>query len=249
MKGLVYKEFYLGKKNLLTFVIVTIMFAVLGVLVCLSMNFGNLHKLADGEGMRSYYAKIFFYVPYLILLLSTETCINSVFRDYSISWMDYSYTLPLSGKKTIGAKYIFLGGISLAALVFGIIYSALISDLSGVDYSFKVLKIQFIIFVVAFLANAMMLALAYLVRTKNRMVTIEVIFFAILYLAFGAIAVWGEEKYGLDESGNSIFGNIIKEKLQNIGDIIGPVIPVIVIGWMIVWFFAATRIYLRREKA
>lgn len=249
MKGLIYKEFYLGKKNFLTFGIVTIMFAVLGVLVCLSMDFGNLHNLADGDGMRSYYAQIFFYAPYIILLLSTEACINSVFRDYSISWMDYSYTLPLSGKKTIGAKYISCGVISLIALLFGILYSTLIAALSGVAYSFKVLKIQLIMFVVACVVNAMMLAFAYLVRTKKRMTTMEVIFFAVIYFGFGAVTVWGEEKYGLDDNGNMIFYGMIKDKLSDIGELLAPFVPVIVIAWMIVWFFAAARIYLRREKA
>lgn len=249
MKGLIYKEFYLGKKNLLIFGMVAIMFAILGILVTFSMDFGNLHKLADGEGMRSYYAQIFFYVPYLILLLSTESCINSIFRDYSISWMDYSYSLPVSGKKTIGAKYISCGIISLSAFLIDILYSVLIATLSGVAYSFEILKIQLIIFVVACMVNAMLLALAYLVRDKKRMTTIEVIFFSVVYFWGGVVAVWGEKKYGLDENGNMIFLDILKEKLSDMGELLAPFVPVVVLVWMIVWFLAASGIYLRREKA
>ncbi len=248
MKGLIYKEFYLGKRNLIAFGIVTIMFAVLGIFVCFSMEFGNLHKLADGEGMRNYYAQIFFYVPYLILLLSTESCINSIFRDYSINWMDYSYTLPISGKKTIGAKYISCGIISFSALIIAVLYSAIIAALSGVAYSFKILKIQLVIFVVACVVNAMLIALAYLVRNKKCMTVIEVIFFAVIYFGFGVLAVWGEKKYGLDENGNMIFFEMLKEKFSDIGELLAPFIPVIVLIWVFLWFLAATGICLRREK-
>ena len=54
MKGLLYKEFILGRKNYLAFLALAFVCALLGVLVCLSMICGNLQSVPteDPEGVK-----------------------------------------------------------------------------------------------------------------------------------------------------------------------------------------------------
>ncbi len=46
MKGLLYKEFCIGRKTYFSFLALTLVFVLLGILVCLSMLCGNLQEFA-----------------------------------------------------------------------------------------------------------------------------------------------------------------------------------------------------------
>ena len=70
MKGLLYKEFFLGRKNYLAFLALFFVFALMGALVCLSMICGNLQSIPaeDPESVKTF-AMIFTYAPYAFLLI------------------------------------------------------------------------------------------------------------------------------------------------------------------------------------
>ncbi|MBO5266614.1 MAG: hypothetical protein J6B08_04875, partial [Ruminiclostridium sp.] len=47
MKGLIFRELYLGRKNMLVVAAVSFVFGIIGILIRLSMNIGNLALLSE----------------------------------------------------------------------------------------------------------------------------------------------------------------------------------------------------------
>ena len=71
MKGLIYKEWCLGKKTFTLFLILSMVFTVLGILVFLSTMFGNLKTWPETEpGSIKVFATIFSYIPYILMLFT-----------------------------------------------------------------------------------------------------------------------------------------------------------------------------------
>lgn len=129
MKGLIYKEFLLGKKNYLGFLAFGIGVAILGVLVGLGTRFGNLQDYTVED--KAYFYNVFVYFTYVVLLLvAFEICI-SVDRDKRSGWKKIEFIMPVSAVKRVGAWYLtgcmllagcFLVGLmntGLMALMFG----------------------------------------------------------------------------------------------------------------------------------
>jgi hypothetical protein len=52
VKGLLYKEWCLGKKFFWRFLLLAVLFSVLGILISLSLQFGNLKGESDAVGAR-----------------------------------------------------------------------------------------------------------------------------------------------------------------------------------------------------
>lgn len=213
MKGLLYKELCLGKKNFLVFLILSLMFFVLGILVMFSMKIGNLkHLPIEDPSSVTLLVTVFSYLPAILFMFSASTCQQSICGDYSSGWMRYSYTLPVNPYKYIGVRYVLAGVIMFLGLVYFLLSSGVMCVLAERKWKyamFETFALILLVFITIFLIS---LPLALKVKKMQTLTNIGVVTCVLMYFAFGVVFFFMTEKYGDDI--NEIFldmGKIIKE--------------------------------------
>lgn len=242
MKGLFYKEWCLGRKTFFSFLALSFVFCILGVLVFLSMICGNLQAMPkeDPESVKLF-RTIFFYVPYILLLFGVEGCHQSIYRDYESGWMTYSYTLPVTAYKAVGARYLMGGSILGIGFLYGLLNAVIISKLSKIAFSFEIVKNLILILIIAIIIFSLFLPLAMKLKKSRTVATIESVLMVGIYLSFGFLMIQYEKKYG-----DAVF-SILSEVFEKIRDIIVLLSPLIIFAAAGISFFTAVKIYQRRE--
>ncbi|MBO5166589.1 MAG: ABC-2 transporter permease [Lachnospiraceae bacterium] len=251
MKGLLYKEFFLGRKNYLAFLALFFVFALLGALVCLSMICGNLQSLPveDPESVKTF-ALIFTYAPYALLLAVIFDGAQSVYRDHSCGFMKFTYTLPVKTEVAVGVCYltelIFLG----AGLVLGIINAGIISVLTETAFSAGTVKNMFVILLCAVFVYAWELPLAYRLKNQKTVSAVMVAFCVVVYLVTGAVFISGMKKFEaiMEGGADEAYLQMILEKYAEIRDAAFPFVPFLIAAVLALSFFLSVKICKRREK-
>lgn len=138
MKGLIYKEFLLGKKNYLGFLAFGIGVACLGILVGLGTRFGNLQDYTMED--KAYFYNMFAYFTYVLLLLvSAESC-TSIARDKTSGWKKIEYTMPVSAVKRVGAWYLVGGMVLAGCFLVGLMNTGLMALMFGQAVTGTIIK-------------------------------------------------------------------------------------------------------------
>ncbi len=101
-KGLMFRELYLGRKNMLIFTAIWCMWVALGILAQLSFLYGNLGRMPEEEINRSLILLVFTYSPTAILMVAAMDGCNVIFTDYAAKWDVFRATTPLSAERYAG---------------------------------------------------------------------------------------------------------------------------------------------------
>ncbi|SEH44838.1 ABC-2 family transporter protein [Ruminococcus flavefaciens] len=100
MKGLIYREFYLMRKNFALTLAVFLGFLFMISLVFISTYAGNLAKGEENNQMiASFYPQAYLYTGAMALLGFSAAQNGVVYDDYKSRWRLYTYTLPVDEKK------------------------------------------------------------------------------------------------------------------------------------------------------
>lgn len=174
MKGLIIKDMYVLKRNLPTFLFVTLGVMILGVMFVLSVKYGNIAKGLI-EMKREPMGEETFFLAYqtavwavLILPLTFLTMVVECFKaDGRADFYKVERSLPVSRRKVVGARYIsslLLSAISLlAALIAGYTVS-----MTTEVYSYqKIILYTLSIFCVLFLYNMLVFPFYYYFGEKR----------------------------------------------------------------------------------
>ncbi len=243
MKGLLYKEWCLGKKTFALFLTLSMLFTVLGILVFLSTMCGNLKTWPenDPESIKVF-AITFTYVPYILMLFAATAVNQGIFDDYESGWMKYSYTMPKKPIAIVGAKYAYALIIFVATFVFGLINAMIICLMSKEPFTADIFRNLVVIMVAAVCELAVVTPLAIKLKSGRTLSTIGAVFVMGIYLLGGFIMVELDEKY----PDNSM--EIIKNFFDKAMDIIAVCSIPIMIVLLVVSVFASQKLYQRREK-
>ncbi len=243
MKGLLYKEWCLGKKTCGLFLALSLVFCLLGILVFLSMICGNLQSWPSKEPESvKVFAMTFTYVPYILMLFTATSVNQSIFTDYESGWMKYSYTLPQKAISVVGVKYIYVGITFAIAFIFGLVNAGFICLMSKETFSADTLKNMVVIMVFAVIEMAVVIPLAIVFKQGRTLSTIGAVFFMAVYIISGYIIVQLEEKYpGKAEK-------MLADLFFDARDALAKFSILIIILAIAVSIFVACKIYQRREK-
>lgn len=117
MKGLVYRELLLARKNVIAIFIAGLLLSILHILFLLSLRYGNLAKDTSGRFSDIRGALTFLlYAAGLIFCVAASSIAGNIYKDYRSKWMTYAYTLPGGQRRGIRARYLaflilFFGGV------------------------------------------------------------------------------------------------------------------------------------------
>ncbi|MGN0431244.1 MAG: ABC-2 transporter permease [Lachnospiraceae bacterium] len=251
MKGLLYKEFFLGRKNYLAFLVLFFAFALLGALVCLSMICGNLKSLPVQEPESvQVLAGIFTYVPYALALLAVFSGSQSVYSDYASGFMKFSYTLPVKAVKSVGARYLTGMIVLCTGVLLGIANAGIISTLTEIPLQAEAFKNMLVIFFLVAVLFAGELPLALKFKSSKAVSGIAVCFIVSVYLVAGGLFINGMNHFEVSpgEDAESLYLQTVLHKYAEIRDILLPFLPVVLLAILGISFFTSVKIYKRREK-
>lgn len=123
MKGLLYKDFLIVKKNSKIFLALLLFLSILLPVISLSQTGG-----ADSSPMSNEFSGYLPVLSAIITLLMAAVGINCMAYDVQANWDPYARALPVERKTIVAAKYV----TSLLCIAFGTVISTLLSILGGV---------------------------------------------------------------------------------------------------------------------
>lgn len=239
MRGLLYKELCLGKKNYLTLLGITCMFSLIGFLVCLSVRCGNLKDYLVATSQKESNVAIFVYLILFFVMYWSSQGMNSVYSDSSSGWEKFTYTMPVPSKIIVAAKYIQVAGAFVIAMILAIANWYIFAEISDVEMKSSVFKNMAIIMCLGAIGYSIFLPLSFWYKNARAVANRIVIVGVGLYLVvFGAFA------YNFTDD---LIPKIGKKLTQIRNDIV-PFSPLIIIGTLLFSYLISVKIYERREK-
>lgn len=170
-KGLIFRELYLGRKNMLIITLVWCMWVALGILAQLSFLYGNLGRMSEDEINRSLVLSVFTYSPTAILMVAAMDGSNVIFADYATKWNVFRTTTPLSAERYAGV----ICGITVCklAVAFGLNVgnAAILARISDTSLNRMFFTYTLGIVVLAAFCCVVSNQLAYKYKTKNKATT------------------------------------------------------------------------------
>ncbi len=249
MKGLFYRELYLQRKGLLAVIITFFVFNLLGLLLYLSLLYGNLGKIYSSEediqGIHSVLFTVFTYFSSFIIMLMPAEAFCLVASDYAVGWMRFQRCMPC---KPIDYTIVKLSLIA-AELAVGFVLAMGNAFINRRIYGVNMLAEELILPIVLLMVlccgvSLLMMLLTLLLRSKTGVAPALVLVF--LYMAFMfALAllpeeVWTDLEYWFMTTVKNDFMTFLKKLLPwALG-----IIAVLLTGS----FFALNALFKRREK-
>lgn len=193
LKGLVFKEIYLGRKKYLVMTAIWLMLAVLGILIRLSIMYGNMsgmspEELADTEPVMYY---IFSYLPAFILMYSTVGSTDDIYSDNSSGWTIFSITAPISEGRYIGIKYLVKTAMIILAFGLSLCNSAILCALNDKSFNKQAVTILFFIMLLVLAVTVISRYTAYKYNSKSKAEAIQLLYGVGAYLVvMGGAWLW-----------------------------------------------------------
>lgn len=248
VKGLVYKELRLKRKTVLMAMTTWLLFFILTVSICLSMDFGNL---ANSEVSSALNVTVFNYALAAIAMLSLVNSGDTIYRDAKCRWDRFEYTLPLSAKKIAAVKVSVLGAAAVLSLCLSLLSSWVIFTLSHRAFDFAVFKnitaLMLLCMIIVVISTTLML------KYKNPQ-TVSARLFGYAMVIYIPFAAWLVKKMlalpddiSDDEFMEQVFGTL-SGKFAEIRDMLFPFSALIFAAIILAGYFLFFSQLKRREK-
>ncbi|MDE6666355.1 MAG: hypothetical protein K2K14_09265 [Ruminococcus sp.] len=258
-KGIIYRELYLNRKRYIVGFAMYVAMVFIGVLIRMSMNFGNLAH-TDEEVLNSmdtitYY--MFTLATPLILIISFAETPEIIVSDYKTNWTKFSYTFPISPKEMA----LYKTGISFTGYLISVIISIINFCIFGslCDRKFDVFnfKIMMIMMFALCLTTATEQILTYKFKNITLTQVVTSLIFTVIFIGGSlVIAVYfGNvmKELNISDPDNfdekmDIFLDELADKLKNIMDVFVIFVPFLMVGIFVLQYFLTKKILSRREK-
>lgn len=260
MKGLIYRELYLSRKSYIAGFVSFLMIFLVGLLLRLSTEYGNLAKLEtineDGfwiVDIITLYVSV--YVPSMVIFFTMMVEHGIIIADCKSKWNIFAYTLPVSEGKIVFVKYLILVCSMLVGFIFSILNAIIMCGISDKDFTFGIVKNMMIIMTCILIYQAVNIPLLMKFKSKAKCDVIFTIAFCILLFACS--------KMLMENAMQTFFNNIneyisesemwelVREFLQKIVDFRDRIflfVPIAIIAVIAVGYYASVRVLKGREK-
>lgn len=245
MKGLIYKEFLLGKKSYLGFLALVVGVGILGILVGLGTRFGNIQDYTVQE--KSVFFNIFVYFTYVVLLLASAEICRSIDRDKTSGWKKIEVTMPVSAKKRIGALYLTGGMVLGGCFLIGLMNAGLMTLMFGQSMTCTTFK-NMVLILLGFVVGLLVIIPLYQrfpSKSIERTWNIVIIVLSVVVLIVTLVIVF---KFQDSPEQFEAFANNLLMKAKEFADgflcLSLIIIPLLIVGS----FALSVRWYQRRDK-
>lgn len=252
MKGMIYRELYLARKTYLVGGIAVVLFVLLGVLIRLSLVYGNLAELEEDAfefvDLASYYA--FSYLPLVLLGITFSGDGGVIISDYRSKWSLYSYTLPLKEQAQAAVKFVIKVGFLLLNFLLGIANLALFAGLSGRSIEIGSIKNLFIVMMLAGVISAAVTPMTIRYKSANAVVIRIVIAVILAWIGF---VYWLKSQFEMiltqqkDLIIDDVLVDMVFEILIKFRDTLAMLAPGLLLLVLVLGYLATVRQLKKRE--
>lgn len=252
MKGLIFREMYLAKKNYIICAFSLLLVVILEVMVRLSINFGNLSKLEPGS-LNDTDNITFYLFIFGIAAASYAVFLNDgaiVMSDIKCGWQTFSFTIPVSETRLVLVKYVIKLFWLVLIFVFSVLNALMVCGISGRPFDGLLVKVLLGIFALASAITFVYTPLMLKFRSSGVVSGIFMALFALVYFgSMSRVMAFLEEHGSEDEDAAA---EALTAWLKDIANTVKPyVVPagiLLVICTFAAGFFASVRLLKRREK-
>lgn len=246
MKGLLFREFYLGRKYYLLSSLMFLLVMMISLLINLSLICGNLSRLSEDSvfQINENACTIVTILPCLVIFISFCTDGGVTFSDCETNWLKYCCTTPMPEKKFVGVKFTAKIITLVIALVLSVIYTAILGGITDNPLNLSAFKNIIILFDLAVLFSSIFLTLSIRYKNKNSVTMRFVGIFAALYIPcmFYMVTLMN------NASDDDVFQSIVIPCFENLRKILLPISPIIIIVPVCVCYVLSVRFMKRREN-
>lgn len=244
MKSLIYREFFLYRKSVFTALGVFFGLIVMGILIILSMQFGNLAKATADltTDLGGNISTILTYMPGMILFAIPLGYFEVLDTDFSSKWMRFQYASPVNESRLVLSKLFLIGILTVCAFVGSILNALLFSLICDKPFTQTTLSLIVLIMTVFSLITITLCVLTCLFRKSTPAL---IIVFAAVFMTFIALSIPMLEK--ASDNHDIQFFDIevmIMEKVSGIA----PFLPFILAAVFVLGYLIMTALLRRREK-
>lgn len=259
LRGLIFRELYLGRKNIILTVLIWLIFVAVGILMRLSILYGNMANMPDADLADAEPAlyNIFTYLPILVLMFVNVSFEKNIFSDYNSKWSLFVYTTPLSEYKYVGVKFLLMTVMSSVTFALSLTNAAVLCKLNGKTFDGKIIFNVLYIVLIMLILFLTFYALAYRFRSEKTVGIIQAVIIFVLYaLSSGVVCYFmyrfNQEHPGLsDEEATKIFNSYfysLYDKVYGIVSAASPFIITILIALAVLLYFLSVKAMKRRES-
>lgn len=249
MKGLFYRELYLQRKGILAVIITFFVFNLLGLLMYLSLLYGNLGKIYSSEediqGIHSVLFGVFTYFSAFIIMLMPAEAFGLIASDYAVGWMRFQRCMPYKPIQYTIVKMVLIAAELAVGFVLAVSNAFINRKIYGVNMLPEELIMPIVLLMVLCCgASLLMMLLTLLLRSKTGVapaLVLIVIYIAIMFL----LALLPEEVF-IDLE--NWFMTTLKSDIMTFLKKLVPWALGIIAVLMIGSFFAMNALFKRREK-
>ncbi len=201
MKGLFFRELYLGRKSYISITAIAFIMMLMGILIRLSMRIGNLAKLdpeafAETDNVTSFLSVLTSVICFMLCFGSIDVAAI----DFKSKWMPFQYSSPVKEEKLVLVKYLTLVFTAIAALIPSLINAAVIGELSDRPLSSETVSVIIVIMSAVLCFTTFGLTLTFLFRSFEKvLVAFLVLFFAAFFLFVPTIVKFADSDTTIEE--------------------------------------------------
>lgn len=147
MKGLVFRELYLGRKNYIPAILIWLLMILFEILISLSIYHGNLSRLDPGEleKVSNTVFNTFTYATAAILVFSLCSNDTTVYSDHSSGFMIYAISTPVRESVYVGVRYIIKASFIIISFVLSVLNSLVMCRIHNRQFEIRTVY-YFIVF-------------------------------------------------------------------------------------------------------
>ena len=246
MKGLLFREFYLGRKYYMMSLLMFLLVMTISLLTNLSLICGNLSRLSEDSifQVNENALTIMTILPCLVIFISFCTDGGVTFSDYNTHWLKYCGTTPMSERKIVTVKFTAKIISLVTAFILSLIYTVILGAITGDRFSFSAFKNLFIIFTFAVVFSSIFIMLSIDCKDKNAVTKRLVAIFAALYVPTMIYVITLMNNSAEED----IFQGVVMPAVDKIKNILFPLSPVIITVSVAVCYAMSIRFLKRREN-
>lgn len=258
IKGFMFKDFYISRKNYFLTYLIWLILVVIGILMRLSILYGNLSKIApeDMAGTETSMFYVSIYIPMLVAIFNSEY-IESIYCDYSSKWCNVCYVTPYAEEKSVLSRFLLSFIMMCAGTIFSVVNAVVMCLLNGRMISSLMMSSFFVIVLFSSLCNVVNCCLAYTFREPKKAAGVGfgifmAIYIIMLCLAYIVMYAFADKLNGKeDEDGLLLFREFalwFQQKIGPVSSFINYLLPLLIIAVFVVGYFACIKIVKRRDK-
>lgn len=235
IKGLIYRELYLGRKGLIISCLAAIPTSVIALLVILSFKCGNLAVFSEMAEEIVFYAKL---LPVLSLCFVGFSISEGAVKDEFSKWTGFRMSTPVSPWRFTFAKYFLMFFVGCLGMILSWMYLGLAGAVWGTGFDMTSFAIPFAVMTVAVSMSVIMQVGSMWFKSidKAGMLLVGIYFIIVLGLNIsGIMSDYNAENLSMDRVCDFLIRAVPYEIL-------------IIFLIYIIGFAATVFLYRRREK-